>query len=250
MQIDPPSLPFSNAASQTPDTPVAGTPLKKGKLYEPKFQLLHPFDDIDEYIRTHRIAPRRLGRRLTSLGALKPIGVGSAEVESLNSYVQRPYWAHGGMPRQLVHRVLRGLDQRDYESVSKWALRLGQLRIGFNYNRFSLADTWIRLIQRAGVQDQTRKEGPPAKSLGAAPSIPEWEHDLHCNAAWPTDASDTLFLARASSPRTTRHASAARQGALFLRSCAPDASSGPNNLNRPYWPTFGGAIARHRKAVF
>lgn len=59
MQIIPPShTPASNEAPQTPGTLVAGTPQKNGKLYEPKFPLLKPFGDIEEYIRTHRIGPR------------------------------------------------------------------------------------------------------------------------------------------------------------------------------------------------
>jgi len=109
--------------------------------------------------------PRRFGRRLTPLDALEPIGVGSAEVESLSSYVQRLSWAHGGMPGQLVHRVLRWLDQRDYESVGKWALRPGRLRIGFNNNSFSLADTWIRLIH----QVTGRADLPPMTTR-------DWDH--------------------------------------------------------------------------
>lgn len=83
------------------------------------------------------------------MDALEPIGVGSAEVESLSSYVQRLAAAHGTFPGQLVFRYLAWTDRGLAHRMGLWAERPGRVRIGFNINSFSLADVWLRQLQRA-----------------------------------------------------------------------------------------------------
>ena len=78
--------------------------------------------------------------------SIEPLAIGTAEGESLSSFVQRLCRQNGGMPGQLVFRQLSWLDKGRRDRVGAWSPRPGRLRIGFNNNCFSLADVWVRVI--------------------------------------------------------------------------------------------------------
>ena len=80
---------------------------------------------------------------------LEPIAVGTADCESLSSYVQRLAAAHGSYPGQLVFRVLTWLSLQRRSEVGTWATHLGKLRLGQNINSFGHADFWVDALRRA-----------------------------------------------------------------------------------------------------
>ena len=80
--------------------------------------------------------------------SLEPLAIGTAECESLSSYVQRLAAVHGCLPGQLVFRLLTWLDLNRREMVGQYQKRPGRVLIGKNNNSFSHADTWLRLLQK------------------------------------------------------------------------------------------------------
>lgn len=83
------------------------------------------------------------------MNVIAPQGLGTADVESLSSYVQRLAAANATYPGQLVFRYLAWMDRGLAGRIGMWSDRCGRVRVGFNLNSFGLADVWLCLLQRA-----------------------------------------------------------------------------------------------------
>ncbi len=80
---------------------------------------------------------------------LEPLGVGTAECESLSSYVQRLAAAQGSRPGELVFRLLAWLSRHESAHLGEWAPHLSKVRLGVNMNSFAHADHWVATLGRA-----------------------------------------------------------------------------------------------------
>lgn len=86
------------------------------------------------------------------LHAPPPLGLGTADVESLSGYLIRVARAHNTNPGQLLYRVLAWCEQGQLDRIGRWCDKPKKLRIGFNMNGYAHADAWLRATQRASAR--------------------------------------------------------------------------------------------------
>lgn len=81
--------------------------------------------------------------------ALEPQGIGTGQVESLSSYVQRLARWHGTNVGQLLHRWIAHTAAGEVALQGRWRRRTGSVRLSVNMNGFRHAEAWLKVLNGA-----------------------------------------------------------------------------------------------------